>query len=87
MARHYDVGASAKTLDWFNLMTTAGVIYGGRVMLIAAERRARQQGQAGPAGPVVNGHDPGDYPGQGGAQVGENEIDWSRMTGGRGPVN
>ena len=84
VARHYDMGASAKTLDWFNLMTTMASIYGVRVIAIAARRKAERRG----GGPVVNGHDPGDFPGPGGVTVeaGPVEMDLSSMTG-RGRPN
>lgn len=80
VARHYDVGASAKTLDWFNLMTTMGSIYGMRAIAIAARRRAEREGRT--HGPMPNGHDvspAADQPAGG-------EVDWSLMTG-TGRVN
>lgn len=74
VARHYDVGASAKTLDWFNLATTMASIYGVRAIAIAARRKAgRTPGAAAP-----NGHDPAPPPPEQG-----DGIDWSAMTGGR----
>ena len=45
VSRHYDMGASAKTLDWINLGTTMASIYGVRVMAISARRKdAKQRG-------------------------------------------
>lgn len=79
VARHYDMGASAKTLDWTNLAMTMGSIYGVRIMGIAARRREERRGGARSA---ANGHDQApvtDVPGDG--------VDWSSMTGQRqGPL-
>ena len=83
VARHYDVGASAKTLDWFNLGTTMAAIYGMRVMMIADRRRRERSGERNQDGPhpFANGHDrtapvePGPADGSG--------IDFSSMTGRR----
>lgn len=52
VARHYDLGASAKALDWTNLLTTMGSIYGVRAMALVARRRGHN------GGPAMNGHDP-----------------------------
>lgn len=87
VARHYDVGASAKTLDWFNLATTMASIYGVRAIAIAARKKGERQGAAGPAIVMPNGHDSppaaptAAEPGDGGP------IDWSSMTGQRGRPN
>lgn len=79
VARHYDVGASAKTLDWFNLLTTMGSIYGLRVMMIAERRRRERSGETSDV--YENGHDPNPHAeSDGGAGPG---IDWSLMRGGR----
>lgn len=79
VARHYDMGASAKTLDWFNLATTMGSIYGVRVMGIAARRKDDRRGRQRSA---PNGHDP-----EGAAPEATGDgIDWSSMTGRAGPL-
>lgn len=76
VARHYDMGASAKTLDWFNLLTTMGSIYGVRVMEVVARRKGGRRPT-----PATNGHDPTPPPETGAAGDG---IDWSLMApGGR----
>jgi hypothetical protein len=60
VARHYDMGASAKTLDWVELGMTAGGIYGTRAMMIVARRKvtSRRPGPGHNGGPAMNGHDP-----------------------------
>jgi len=40
VAKHYDVGASAKALAWTDLAMVAGSIYGVRVMQIMGRRKA-----------------------------------------------
>lgn len=80
VSRHYDVGASAKTLDLVNLATTMASIYGVKIMMILARRDAERRGvrPAAPGmghngGPAMNGHD---------APPAEAEaIDFSLMTG------
>lgn len=41
VARHYDIGATEKTLDWCNLFMALGVVYGQRIMAIGMERRSK----------------------------------------------
>lgn len=77
VARHYDVGASAKTLDWFNLATTMASIYGLRAMSIAARRKGRRTGNEPPA----NGHDVA-QPMASDEGAAAADVDFSLMTGG-----
>lgn len=80
VARHYDVGASAKTLDWFNLGTAMVAIYGTRFMMIA-DRRRRERAQ--PEGGYQPGMAPQTQPepSQGDGEV----VDWSLMRGNNRP--
>lgn len=48
VARHYDIGASAKALDIFNLVTTMGSIYGVRVMAVVARKDAEKRARTNP---------------------------------------
>lgn len=89
VARHYDVGASARTLDWINLGTTMAGIYGVRLVAITARRRAAAQPpRSGPppmghnGGPPMNGHDPA-QPAAPAEPADDSVIDWSLMTGQR----
>lgn len=47
VSRHYNVAMAAKTVDWINFATVAGMIYGTRLVAIrnrrAGERRATPQ--------------------------------------------
>lgn len=54
VARHYDVGASAKALDWTNLLTTMGSIYGVRVMAMTVRRKAGSPGMGHNGGPALD---------------------------------
>lgn len=54
VARHYNVGAQAKTLDWINLLTTIGAIDGTRVLMIMS---APRQPGAETRNPAANGRD------------------------------
>lgn len=77
VGRHYDMGASAKTLDWFNLGTTMASIYGVRVMAIAVRRKS------GRPAPATNGYDPTPPP-EGphvDAEGTVGGVDWSLMVG------
>jgi hypothetical protein len=56
VARHYDIGASAKALDIANLVTTMSSIYGVRMMAIYGRRHARPASMPG-APPAPNGRD------------------------------
>jgi hypothetical protein len=47
VARHYDVGATQKTLDWTNLVSTMTVIYGTRIFA-ARNRLGRERAQSSP---------------------------------------
>lgn len=59
VAKHYDVGASAKALAWTDLAMIAGSIYGARVMTIYGRVQAERRGGASArSGPLPNGHDP-----------------------------
>jgi hypothetical protein len=79
VARHYDLGASAKTLDWINLGATMASIYGVRAMAIAQRRKAPRTPP-----PSANGFDPTPAPEATPADQGQaGGIDWSLMTGGR----
>lgn len=58
VAKHYDIGASAKALAWTDLAMVAGSIYGVRVMQIVGKKQtARAGGAVPPSGPVRNGLD------------------------------
>lgn len=66
VAKHYDVGASAKALAWTDLAMVAGSIYGVRVMQIMGRK---QPGRAAPRpAPTANGQDKG-----------AGAVDWSLM--------
>ncbi|MDE2104815.1 MAG: hypothetical protein KGL39_46695 [Patescibacteria group bacterium] len=54
VAKHYDIGASAKAIAWTDLAMVAGSIYGVRAMTIM--NRKHDQQRQGPA-PAANGHD------------------------------
>lgn len=43
VSRHYNFGASQKTLDWGNLMIALGVIYAPRVMMIRMRNKMEVQ--------------------------------------------
>lgn len=74
VAKHYDVGASAKALAWTDLAMVAGSIYGVRVMQIYNRRQDERRGGGGSAPPQPrNGHDKPEAPAGG--------IDLSRFTG------
>lgn len=79
VARHYDLGASAKALDWTNLLTTMGSIYGVRAMAAVARRKERQR--QGPLGPIVSGAEPPPAPPAANGQAPGEAIDFSMMTG------
>lgn len=57
VARHYDIGASAKALDWMNLATTMGSLYGVRIMAIKMRRGGGQDdpGVGHNGGPPLDG--------------------------------
>lgn len=65
VARHYDVSASQKSLDWANLVMVAGSLYGSRIFAYrlrrSTERKTKAQAQPAPAAyvPVVT------FPGDG----------------------
>lgn len=69
VAKHYDVGASAKALAWTDLAMVAGSIYGVRVMQIYGRVQQEKNGGAPPR--PGNGHDRPDAPAGG--------IDLSKM--------
>lgn len=62
VSRHYDVSMQAKTLDWINLMMACGMVYGPRIMVIGANRRASRATQA-PRNAAPTGPAPGETPG------------------------
>lgn len=51
VARHYDLAATAKQLDWTNLIMTAGAIYGTRLMAIRLRRMAERSSAPAPETP------------------------------------
>lgn len=57
VARHYDIGASAKALDIFNLCTTMGSIYGIRLMAITARKKGYGQAEPEPEAAPAPGID------------------------------
>lgn len=43
VARHYDIGgASQKTVDWVNLVTALGAVYGTRIVMYSASKKQRR---------------------------------------------
>ena len=48
VARHYDVGATEKTLDWCNLFMALGVVYGPRLMLMRINRKPKPKPEQQP---------------------------------------
>lgn len=40
VARHYDMGATQKQLDWINLVMTLGGVYAPRMMMAKREKKA-----------------------------------------------
>jgi len=52
VARHYDVTATQKTIDWSNLVMVLAMIYGTRMMAIGARRKADRQKQREERGEV-----------------------------------
>lgn len=48
VAKHYDIGASAKALAWTDLAMVAGSIYGVRVMAVMGRKQAARSGMAPP---------------------------------------
>lgn len=68
VARHYDVGASSKTLDWLNLCGTMGGIYGARAMIIASRPKAARAGAS-----QANGLD------RAAVEAGKGNVDLSSM--------
>lgn len=46
VARHYDVGATEKTLDWCNLFMALGMVYGTRIVSINMDLQARKKAKA-----------------------------------------
>lgn len=43
VARHYDIGATQKTIDWTNLMMVLGAVYGTRFMAIRLRKSTPQK--------------------------------------------
>jgi hypothetical protein len=63
VARHYDLGVvSPVVVDWFGLISTAGTVYGTRIVAarLQAARAAAEAAQAQPAQPFpdVSGNPP-----------------------------
>lgn len=80
VARHYDMGASAKTLDWFNLLTTMGAIYGVRVMQIANRRKDERAGRRTAAPRAADAAPAAEQP-HVDAEGNIGGVDWSLMVG------
>lgn len=67
VARHYDIEATAKSLDWANLVAAAGMIYGTRIMASSLARQTAKsekdkaaaatvvQPPAGPSNVIIPG--------------------------------
>jgi hypothetical protein len=53
VAKHYDITASEKALDWGNLCLTLGVVYGPRFVMINARRKEERAAKRAGASSVV----------------------------------
>lgn len=58
VARHYDVSATQKTLDWTNLAMAIAMVYGTRIMAINFRRKMTPSAPTNPAddngGPILD---------------------------------
>lgn len=43
VARHYDVQVAQKTLDWINLASVAGMVYGSRLMILRMQNQKAEE--------------------------------------------
>lgn len=55
VARHYDVSASAKMIDWYNLAQVSALLYGSIFFTVRARRKAeREQNREAAAAPATS---------------------------------
>jgi hypothetical protein len=48
VSRHYDVAIAAKTMDWINLFTALGMVYGPRLIVISGKARDKRPQRPAP---------------------------------------
>lgn len=46
VSRHYDIGATQKTIDWTNLIMVVGAVYGTRLAAVRMRKAAQKLGTA-----------------------------------------